>query len=114
MTHSSYEEEPLFLERLQLSDCGIEAEIYDLALWTQQFAHLTLTHNIVIGSTVELEYILNAMSEQHRSKELIIDASVKDVHIDRIADTRPDLWSLFNVQRHPIRKTQVTAVRLQT
>ncbi|KAG2181286.1 hypothetical protein INT43_008869 [Umbelopsis isabellina] len=112
MTHSSYEEEPLFLERLRMSDCGIEAEIYDLALWTQHFAHLILTHNMVISSTVELEYILNAMSEQHRAKQLIIDASVKDVHIERIAETRPDLWSLFNVQRHPIRKTQVTAVRL--
>ncbi|KAM3584310.1 NACHT, LRR and PYD domains-containing protein 4 [Umbelopsis sp. WA50703] len=114
MTHSSYEEEPLFLERLQLSDCGIEAEIYDIALWTQHFAHLKITQNMVVSSTVELEYILNGMSEQRQSEELVIDASIKDVHIDRVAETRPDLWSLFDVKRHPIRRTQVTAVRLKT
>jgi hypothetical protein len=101
----------LVLDVIHLSDCAITADTFDISRFMRCFKHVDMSNNVVIDSNADLEYLLGAMLEEAALEKIIIDTRLSNTDLDRIPQTRPDLWSRFIINRHPIRKLQLTIIK---
>jgi hypothetical protein len=101
----------LVLDAIHLSDCAITADTFDISRFMRCFKHLDISNNTVIDSNADLEYLLGVMLEEATLEKIIIDTTLRSTDLDRISQTRPDLWSRFVINSHPIRKRQITILK---
>ncbi|KAI8578401.1 hypothetical protein K450DRAFT_247731 [Umbelopsis ramanniana AG] len=101
----------LVLDDIHLNDCAITADTVDISRFIRCFKHVDMSNNVIIDSNADFEYLLSAMLEEATSEKVTIDTRLNDTDLDRVSQTRPDLWSRFSVNRHPIRKLQLTIIK---
>lgn len=101
----------LVLDVIHLSGCGITADTFDISRFMRCFRYLDLSNNTVVDSNADLEYLLGVMLEEATLEEIIIDTRLNSTDLDRISQTRPDLWSRFVIKSHLIRTRQLTILK---
>jgi hypothetical protein len=103
----------LVLDEVHMSDCDIAADTFDLSRFTRRFKRIDISNNAIMDSNADLEYLLGVMLEEATLEQIIIDTSLNNVDLDRISQTRPDIWSRFVINRHSVRKVQLTIIKCE-